>query len=139
MATDPDNLPANRPDRTFHVRPVLANQTLAAALRRLVPELSWAEARRLITNRHVHVNGNLVLDEARRLKAGDVVKLFQHPRAPVPTTKDVRVLHVDSDLIVVDKPAGITTLRHAEERDWDERRKQRQPTLDEALQRMLPG
>src|SRR5206468_4364249 len=27
----------------------------------------------------------------------------------------------------------------AEERDWDERRKQRQPTLDEALQRTLPG
>ena len=74
-----------------------------------------------------------------RLKAGDVVKVFQHPRAPVPTREDVRVRHIDADLIVVEKPAGMTTLRHAEERDWDEHRKHRQPTLDEVLQGMLPG
>jgi 23S rRNA pseudouridine1911/1915/1917 synthase len=126
-------------DRTFHIRPALDGQTLAAGLRRLVPALSWAEARQLIAGRRVQVNGNLALDEARRLKAGDVVKLFEHARAPVPTERDVRVRHIDSDLIVVEKPAGITTLRHAEERDWPAQRKQRQPTLDEALQRMLPG
>ena len=125
-------------DRTYHIRPVLDGQTLAAGLRGLIAKLSWADARRLILSRQVQVNGNLVLDDARRLKAGDVVKVFEHPKAPVPTERDVRVVDVDADLIVVDKPAGITTLRHAEERDWDDRRKQRQPTLDEAVQAILP-
>src|SRR5690348_2679699 len=98
-------------DRTYHVRPVLDGQTLAAALRRLVAGLSWADARRMIAGRRVQVNGNLTLDEARRLKSGDVVKVFEHARAPVPTQRDVRVRHVDADLIVVEKPPGITTLR----------------------------
>ena len=49
--------------------------------------------------------------------------------------RDVLVLHIDADLIVIEKPAGITTLRHADERAWDDRRKQRQPTLDEVIQR----
>src|SRR5687768_17356042 len=126
-------------DRTFHIRPVLDGQTLAAALRGLIRELSWEDARLLVAGRQVQVNGNLVLDEARRVKAGDVVKVFEHPRAAVPTERDVRVRHVDADLIVVEKPAGMTTLRHAEERDWDRRRKQLQPTLDEVLQQMVPG
>jgi 23S rRNA pseudouridine1911/1915/1917 synthase len=124
-------------DRTYHIRPVLDGQTLAAALRRLITDLSWADARQMIAGRRVQVNGNLTLDEARRLKSGDVVKVFEHARAPVPTQRDVRVRHVDADLIVVEKPPGITTLRHAEERDWDDRRKQRQPTLDEVVQRVL--
>jgi 23S rRNA pseudouridine1911/1915/1917 synthase len=124
-------------DRTYHIRPVLDGQTLAAGLRGLNAELSWAEAKRLIQQRHVQVNGNLVLDETRRVKAGDVVKVFASARAPVPTDRDVRVVHVDEDLIVVDKPAGITTLRHAEERGWEDRRKQLQPTLDEVVQRLI--
>ena len=126
-------------DRTYHIRPVLDGQTLAAGLRGLNQKLSWADARRLIANRHVQVNGNLVLDDARRLKAGDVVKVFDQPKAPVPTERDVRVVHLDADLIIVDKPAGITTLRHAEEQGWDDRRKQRQPTLDEVVQGILPS
>src|SRR5436190_14017641 len=125
-------------DRTYHIRPVLNGQTLAAALRRLVAERGWTDERGLIAGGRVQVNGNLTLDEARRLKAGDVVKVFAHARAPVPTQGDVRVRHVDDDLIVVEKPPGITTLRHAEEREWDDRRKQRQPTLDEVVQQILP-
>ena len=116
----------------------LRAKTLAAGLRGLNQELSWAEARRLIHNRHVQVNGNLVLDDARRLKNGDVVKLSSQPRPAAPSERDVPVVHLDGHLIVIDKPAGITTLRHIEEQSWDDRRKQRQPTLDEVVQRLLP-
>src|SRR5947208_12958522 len=56
------NMPA---DRTYHIRPVLNGQTLAAGLRGLIAGLSWAEARGLIAGRRVQVNGNLTLDEAR--------------------------------------------------------------------------
>lgn len=125
-------------DRNYHIRPVLDGQTLAAALRILVNGLSWADARKMVHGRRVQVNGNLVLDDARRLRVGDVVKVFEQARAPVPTAADIRVLHVDDDLIVIDKPAGVTTLRHAEEHGWDDKRKQRQPTLDELVQELLP-
>jgi 23S rRNA pseudouridine1911/1915/1917 synthase len=38
---------------------------------------------------------------------------------------------------VVEKPAGVTTGRHSEERSWPARRKQRQPTLEEIVARVL--
>lgn len=126
-------------DLTIHVREHQAGQTLAAVIRKAGGERSWAEAKQLIAGRHVHVNGNLCLDDARRLKMGEVVKLFTHAKSAVPTASDVKVRFIDRDLIVVEKPAGMTTLRHAEERNWDERRRQKQPTLDEVLQRMLPN
>lgn len=125
-------------DRTYHIRQVLDGQTLAAGLRGLDSKLSWNDARRLIRQRRVQVNGNLVLDEVRRLKTGDVVKLFDQPRVAPPGEADVAILHVDPDLMVINKPPGITTLRHGDERDWDDARKQRQPTLDEVLQNLLP-
>src|SRR3954470_20688523 len=123
--------------RSFHVRPALGGQSLASALKRLLPRQSWSEVKRLIGNRHVHVNGNLSVDEGRRLKAGDVVKVFEHPRAAPPGAEDVRVWHIDEHLVVIEKPAGVTTLRHAEERDWPGRRKDRMPTLEEMLQRVV--
>ena len=127
------------PDRTYHIRPVLDGETLAAAVRILLKDVSWAQARQLVRARKVQVNGNLCLDDARRVKAGDVVKVFDHARAPVPTERDVRVRHVDGDVIVIEKPPGITTLRHAEERGWDADRRNRQPTLEEIVQRLAPA
>ena len=123
--------------RTFHIRPVLNGQSLASALKRLLPQKSWSEVKRLIAKHHVQVNGNLSIDEGRRLKAGDVVKVFEHAKAAPPTEQDVRVRYLDDHLMVVDKPAGVTTLRHAEERDWPRRRKDRMPTLEEMLQRVV--
>jgi 23S rRNA pseudouridine1911/1915/1917 synthase len=123
--------------RTFHIRPVLDGQSLAAALKRLLPQKSWSEVKRLIANRHVQVNGNLSVDEGRRMKANDVVKVFEQPKAPPPGAQDVRVRYIDEHLVVVEKPAGVTTLRHADERDWPRRRKDRMPTLEEMLQRIV--
>src|ERR1700712_3188945 len=108
-------------EQPIHTRDAQAGQTLAALLRRVGGERSWADAKKLITGRHVQVNGNLCVDDTRRLKAGEGVKLFTHPRAAVPTTQDVKIRYIDNDLLVVEKPAGMTTLRHAEERKWDER------------------
>lgn len=126
-------------DRTIHVTPPQASKTLGAIVKGLKPGRSWSDAKALIGGRHVQVNGNLCLDDARRLRAGDVVKIFAHPQAGVPTDENVVIRFSDRDLVVVEKPAGMTTLRHAEERKWDERRKQRQPTLEEVLQRKLGG
>ncbi len=43
----------------------------------------------------------------------------------------------DEHVVVVDKPAGVTTTRHHEEQRWPTRRKQIQPTLDEMLPPIL--
>src|SRR5258707_8556520 len=123
--------------QVFHVDPREANLTIAAALRRWLAGKSLSDVRRLLSSRHVTVSGNLCLDEGRRLKEQEVVKILAHPAAAPPREADVRIRFLDAHLVVVEKPAGMTTLRHPEERLWPKRRKQLQPTLDEMLPRII--
>jgi 23S rRNA pseudouridine1911/1915/1917 synthase len=123
--------------QTFHLEPEHAELSLGQALKRLLAEQSWSQVRRLIAVRRVQVNGNLCLDEGRRVKAGDVVKIAEHSLARPADEADIKIVHLDAHLVVVQKPAGVTTLRHREETDLPERRKQLQPTLDELLPRVL--
>jgi 23S rRNA pseudouridine1911/1915/1917 synthase len=121
----------------FHASEGEAGETLLAALRKWIPETSWNEARRLVRKRHVQVNGNLCLDEARRLKDKEVVKVHKFPLAPPPTAERVKLVYIDDQIVVVEKPSGITSVRHAQEQAWPDKRKQFQPTLDEMLPRLL--
>ncbi len=121
----------------YHVSGQLAGCKLVAALRHWRPEDSWSQAKRLVHNRHVQINGNLCTDETRPLKAGDVVKVWHEPVAGPVRAEDVRIQYLDAHLVVVEKPAGVTTLRHSEERHWPEQRRQFQPTLDEMLRQIL--
>ncbi len=123
--------------QNYHVDSALDGAALGAALRRWRSGPSWSEVRRWIRGRHVQINGNLCLDEGRRLKTGDVVKWWREPRPPPPRADDVRICYTDRHLLVVEKPAGVTTLRHSEERNWSSRRRQRQPTLDELVRQAL--
>jgi 23S rRNA pseudouridine1911/1915/1917 synthase len=121
------------PFQNFHLTAELDGLTLAQALKRLLDGKSWSQVKRLIAGRHIQVNGNLSLDEGRRVKGGDVLKVWRHSLAPPASAADIRIAYVDEHLVVVQKPAGVTTLRHREESDQPERRKQRQPTLDELV------
>lgn len=124
--------------RVFHIRPSNNGQTLASALRRcLGPEVPWSEVKRLIARRYITVNGNLCVDEGRRVRTDDVVHVFEQPRPPLPDEEDIRLVYLDADVVVIDKPAGLTTLRHHEETDLPRRRKDKAPTLDELLERKL--
>jgi 23S rRNA pseudouridine1911/1915/1917 synthase len=125
------------PHRSFHLSIEHNRLTLAAALKRLLSEPSWSQVRKLIAGRRVQVNGNLCLDGERKVSSGDVVKLLDHSLAPPVTASDVRLAYVDEHLVVVQKPAGVTTLRHRDETDLPMRRKQLQPTLDELVPRLL--
>jgi 23S rRNA pseudouridine1911/1915/1917 synthase len=120
-------------EQIFHVLPRQAEGTLAAALREWLPGRSWADVRKLIKARRVMVSGNLCVDAARRLKLQDVVKILPHSMAPPPGEKDVRILYLDAQVVVVEKPSGVTSTRHSEEADWPARRRQIQPTLDEMI------
>ncbi len=83
------------------------------------------------------VSGNLCLDERRRVRRGDVLKLLPHPLAAPPQASDVKIRFLDANLVIVEKPAGMTSVRHPEERFWPARRRQLQPTLDELLPRVI--
>src|SRR4051794_30224247 len=124
-------------DRTYHITADKAGQTLAALVRKWQPELSWSEARGVVERRRVLVNGNLCLDPARRVKEKEVVRVTEHAQKKPPETEQVHLRHLDPYVVVVEKPAGVTTIRHPEEDDWPDRRKQIQPTLDELLPRVI--
>ena len=123
--------------RNYHIAPEQVGLTLVTALRQLIPGEAWSAVRRLIEKRHVQINGNLVLDDGRKLQAGDVVKVWDEPRIAPPQPDDIKILYQDAHLIIVEKPAGVTSERHAEERQWPSRRKQRQPTIDEIVMQIL--
>ena len=126
-----------KPDgsQVFHVAADAAGSSLAGALKQWLAGQSWSQVRRVLSGRRVQVNGNLCVDEGRRLTEGEVVKVLAHGLAPPPREDDVEIRYLDTHVVVVEKPAGITTLRHSEELNWPDRRKQQQPTLDE----LLPG
>ncbi len=121
----------------FHVTPEEVERTLAAMLRVRLEGKPWSEVRQLVRSRHVLVNGNLCMDAGRRLKQGEVVKLLEFPTAPPAREDDIRIRYLDQHLVVVEKPAGITSVRHAEEQNWSSRRRQIQPTLEDLLPRVI--
>lgn len=133
--------PSSHPDRgprprIIHVDSTANGKTLADFLHRVL-KVSWGEARRRIEKRFVQINGNLCPDPGRRLTDKDVIHVFPQALAPPPRETDVRIRYIDDSIVVVEKPSGMTTLRHAEERSWPAARRQRQPTLEECLNRIV--
>ena len=120
--------------KVYHVRDRNVGQTLAQMLRSIYAGKSWGEIKRVIEGRRIQINGNLCVDEARRLKVDEVVRIYSDSLAKPAEETDLNIRFQDEHLLVVEKPAGLTTLRHAEEEGWDDKRKSRQPTLDELLQ-----
>lgn len=129
-------MPADRSEKPFHVYHMTDKengQTLATVLRGLETGRSWGDIKQRIQGRYVQINGNLCLDPARRLTPRDVIKVWEHPLAKLIDATDIRVIHLDPHLIIIDKPPGVTSVRHYEERALSQRRRQLQPTLDELL------
>jgi len=121
----------------FRVLPRQVGETIGAALRQWLPGQSWSQVRKLLTSRKVMLSGNLCIDPARRLKLQDVVKILSQPMAAPPGEEDVKIVYLDAHVVVVEKPAGVTSTRHKEEKNWPTRRKQLQPTLDEMLPALI--
>src|SRR5262245_27260232 len=104
--------------RVFHVSAAEEELTLIEALRLWLPEPLAADARRLVSQRRVQIDGNLCLDQKRCLKEREVVKVLPHSVVAPPTAADIRVQFIDDDIVVVEKPSGMTTMRHEEETRW---------------------
>jgi 23S rRNA pseudouridine1911/1915/1917 synthase len=83
--------------------------TLAAVVRHGLPDCTWNRARGLVRRGPVLVDGAPATDPAARLSAGAVVQVLARSATATPGDGP-RILHVDRDVVVVDKPAGIITV-----------------------------
>jgi 23S rRNA pseudouridine1911/1915/1917 synthase len=95
--------------RRFHISPELAGVRLDVALTRLAPDLSRARVQRLVEDGRVAVAGRPARASAR-LRGGEDVTVELPPPAPTAVTPQdlpLVVLHEDSDLLVLDKAAGM--------------------------------
>ncbi|HAC91334.1 MAG TPA: RluA family pseudouridine synthase [Planctomycetaceae bacterium] len=138
MSDSSQTTPNPPPFQVYHLAAELAGHTLASALKELASSTtSWGTVKDWIARRCVEVNGNLCLDPARRLGQGDVIKVWRQPRPKPIETNDIRIAYLDQHLLVVEKPAGVTSVRHVGERDISVKRRQLQPTLEELLPPVL--
>src|SRR6267142_3655091 len=120
----------------FVVSAAEAGHTLAKVLRSRLGGPSWNEVRRLIAARRVKVGDAVCSDDARRLKENEVVVLLEHPK-PLPRVAHLDRLvwrYLDDHVVIVEKPAGVNTVRHPAELEWSEQRRKLDPTLEDLTQ-----
>ena len=120
----------------FTVAPQEAAHTLAKVLRSRLGGPSWTDVRKLIAARRVKVGDSICSDDARRLKENEVVVLLEHPK-PLPRAAHpdrLVIRHLDEHVVVVEKPAGVNTVRHPAELKWSEQRRELDPTLEDLTQ-----
>lgn len=101
---------------TKQLLPGTGEKPLDRWLRELLPGKSWNEVRRLVRTGKVFVDGKALLDPTQPVGAGAELELRQNaPRATrTPALPKSAILHLDAQLVVVDKPAGISTVPYDE-------------------------
>jgi 23S rRNA pseudouridine1911/1915/1917 synthase len=88
-----------------------ADLELARAVREADASLSWNKARDLCRSGRVRVNGQVVLDPAGRLRIGDEVSFNRAaPKLRKGALEAGSLVHVDADVVVVNKPAGVMSV-----------------------------
>lgn len=120
----------------FTVSPQEVGHTLARVLRSRLGGPSWGEVRKLIAARRVKVGEAVCSDHARRLKENEVVVLLEHPK-PLPRVAHpdrLVIRYLDDHVVVVEKPAGVNSVRHPAELEWSEQRRHLDPTLEDLAQ-----
>jgi 23S rRNA pseudouridine1911/1915/1917 synthase len=105
LAQDP------RRERTLQIEvdATQAGGRLDAVIAAAVPELSRAQAQRLIEDGHVQI-GDAVVAKSARVRERDVIAVHvpaPEPLEVLPEPIPLAILFEDADLIVIDKPAGL--------------------------------
>ena len=96
-----------------------ANRTLLEIVQTSF-HLSRKAALDALQNRQVRICGGACVDPQRRVKVGQHIQLEAKPaetaKPGVPAiARQIVVRYSDDHLLVVEKPAGLTTVRHADE------------------------
>ncbi len=93
------------------VSPAQDHATIAAVVRELMNGLSWNKSRELVKTGRVSIDDAQCFDPATRVSSGAVVEINptgKRRRAPV--LEPERLVYVDADLVVVEKPAGLISV-----------------------------
>src|SRR5262249_5742229 len=107
----------------------LSGKSLDAVVRALF-SLTWGKARSCIETGKVQLDGQTVTQGTRRVRAGSEVALRMSAPRPRPgDLESARVVFIDTHVVVVNKPAGISTIPYGEEEDPD--------TLDAKVRALL--
>lgn len=146
--------------RTLSVGPKESGQTLAAFLKHRLG-ISWTQARQWIADGRVRLGGRVCREAVRPVRRGEqiVVGFFAPTGRPELATRapnrrrksavprpnpaamppSIRLIHVDDAIVVVEKPPGLTTVRHRAEAAEFGHRAQRYlpPTLADWLPKLL--
>lgn len=102
--------------KTLQVPGELDGKSLAAAIRALFA-MSWSQARDAIASGKVSVDGAVCGDPVLRMRSGQALSLcMTAPRRDAQLDPiDAALVHVDRELVVVDKPSGISSVPFEEE------------------------
>jgi 23S rRNA pseudouridine1911/1915/1917 synthase len=135
---------AMRP-RTLVITRRLAGRSVVEILRAQF-HLNPDDVRRLLKHDGIRVAGNVCKDLTWRVRVGqklevDPNRIVRHEGRsndnPLPAAaENIRIVHADAHVVVVDKPAGLTTVRHASETAEFGKRAER--FLPETLIDLLP-
>ena len=91
--------------------PVDDDVTLGDFLRAHVPEQSWNQLKRFITSGKLFVDGRCTLSPTHELSRGQRVELrMAAPRVREIGEAEVRLVYEDTQVVVIDKPSGISSV-----------------------------
>jgi 23S rRNA pseudouridine1911/1915/1917 synthase len=101
---------------TRQTLPGAGQKPLDRWLRELMPGKSWNDVRRLVRTGKIFIDGQVQLDPTSLIAGGAELEFRQNaPRATrSPSLPRSAILHLDAQIVVVAKPAGISTVPYDE-------------------------
>lgn len=129
--------------QSIFIEPRLVGRSLLEVLQSVF-KLPRKQAFAALQQRHVRICGGVCLDPERRVKLGQHIQLELKSSADKPIAESAPRIFVrfsDEHLVVVEKPAGLTTVRHADEVEALGKRAKKflPPTLVDLLPDVLAG
>jgi 23S rRNA pseudouridine1911/1915/1917 synthase len=104
--------------RRFVIATREAGMRIDAVLRERLA-VSWKVVKRLLVERQVVIGGRLCVDPHQRVQPGQRVQVGEREKvklSPSDKRTDTSIIcHADDQIVVVNKPAGLTTMRHSDE------------------------
>lgn len=88
------------------------DKTLAAVVRQHLG-VAWTAARTMCERHKVRLDGDVAADPSRRVRLGQTIDVNHTAPRPLPKAVEAakqRVIHEDSQIIVINKPAGISSV-----------------------------
>jgi 23S rRNA pseudouridine1911/1915/1917 synthase len=131
------------PQQRFVITSGEAGRTVAAVLKVRLGH-SWSAVRRLVEQGRVRLQGRPCEDAAQRVARGQRLEVRTEggrQTEPLRGPAGVVIHYADNHVVVVEKPTGLTTMRHAAEAaEFGPRgRRYLPPTLADLLQALLAG